>query len=130
MSTISLSCPTIVRTVRIYATQSSGANGNKFLWEIDASSSDPATYTNSLTVTSALCGLLTTLIVPDGYYVHIACDDGATIPTRYAFTNTTVVTPSVPTCPSDLGNACAANIQITLDDTCITFVTNAADNLC
>ena len=128
MSTMSLACPIVVRSVRVYATQSSGANGNKFLWEINSSSSDPAVYTNSLTVTSGLCGLLTTLSVPDGYYVHIACDDGAG--TKYAFTNTTVITPGVPTCPSDLGNACSANIQITLDNTCITFVTNSADNLC
>jgi hypothetical protein len=128
MSTISLSCPIVVRNVRVYATQSSGANGNKFLWEINDTPTDPPSYTNSLTVSSALCGLLTTLSVPDGYYVHIACDDGAS--TFYAFTTTTVITAGVPTCPSDLGNACAANIQITLDDTCITFVTNAADNLC
>jgi hypothetical protein len=128
MSTMSLACPIVVRSVRVYATQSSGANGNKFLWEINSSPSDPTTYTNSLTVSSALCGLLTTLSVPDGYYLHIACDDGAS--TRYAFTNTTVITAGVPTCPSDLGNACAANIQITQNNTCITFVTNAADNLC
>lgn len=115
-------------SVRVYANKSTGSLGNQFLYEIDSSPSDPPSYSNSLTVTSTSCGLLTTLSVPSGYYVHIACDDGAG--TFYAFTTTTVITAGTPSCPSDLGNACAANIPVTLANTCITFVTNASNSVC
>ena len=115
-------------SVRIYATQSVGANGDRFIYTIDSSPSTPVTYANTLTVTSGLCGLLATLSVPIGNYLHIACDDGAG--NRYGFTTTTVITAGVPSCPLDLGNACAANIQVTVADTTVTFVTSGADVTC
>lgn len=115
-------------SVRIYATQTVGANGDRFIYTINSSPSTPVTYDNTLTVTSGLCGLLTTLSVPNGDYLHIACDDGAG--NRYGFATTTVITAGVPSCPLDLGNACAANIQITLANTTVTFVTSGADVTC
>jgi hypothetical protein len=115
-------------SVRVYATQSVGANGNRFIYTINSSPSTPLTFDNTLTVTSGLCGLLATLSVPIGDYLHIACDDGAG--NRYGFATTTVITAGVPSCPLDLGNACAANIQINVVDTTVTFVTSGADVTC
>jgi hypothetical protein len=115
-------------SVRVYATQTVGANGDRFIYSINSSPSTPLTFDNTLTVTSGLCGLLATLSVPIGDYLHIACDDGSG--NRYGFTTTTVITAGVPSCPLDLANSCAANIQITVVDTTVTFVTSGADITC